>query len=101
MSELRPFRQRRAGAAAPAAPDTIDEANSADDPLSAMPQPTLQPIEGDARLDFASESDIAGSASVAVATVAPPALPLPAARRVARSTRSLALAAAALVLAVA
>jgi hypothetical protein len=102
MSELRPFRQRRASATAPAAPDRIDEANSADS-LTAISEPTaLQPIEGDARLDFASESELAASPSTAVATVATPAPPVVATGRlVARSTRSLVLAAAAFVVAVA
>jgi hypothetical protein len=100
MSDLRPFRQRRAGAAAPAASDPIDDARAAVDSLSAIAEPTaLQPIEGDARLDFASESEIAGSSSIAVATAAPPA---PAAARAdTRSTRSLVLVASALALAVA
>jgi hypothetical protein len=104
MSELRPFRQRRAGATAPAASDAIEDLNAAGDSLSAISETTaLQPIEGDARLDFVSESELAGSSSVAVATVAAPAPPAAVAgRRVAaRSTRSLVLAGAALALAVA
>jgi serine/threonine-protein kinase len=77
----------------------IDDANAAHESPSALAETTLQPIEGDAQFDFASESEIAGSAAAAVATV-----PTPVARAsgiVARGPRSFALAAAVLVLALA
>src|SRR5581483_3094483 len=99
MSDLRPFRQRRA-AAASTGPEAIDDALAAADPLSAITQTTaLQPVEGDARLDFASEQDIASGAAIAVATAATPASTP--ARSAARSTRSLVLVVSALVVAAA
>jgi len=98
MSDLRPFRQRSA-AAAPAGPETIDDAPAVADSLTAIPEATaLQPIEGDARLDFASEQDIANGSAIAVATAAPPAT-IPA-RSAGRSQRSLVLVASALAVAV-
>jgi PEGA domain-containing protein len=99
MSDLRPFRQRRA-AAAPAGPGAIDDARAVADSLSVVSEATaLQPIEGDARLDFASEQDLASGAAIAVATAAPPAtVPV---RTAVRSPRSLVLVASALVVAAA
>jgi hypothetical protein len=97
MSDLRPFRQRRAAAVEP---EGIDDARAVADSLSTVPEATaLQPTEGDARLDFASEQDLANGAALAVATAAPPStVPV---RSAARSPRSLVLVASALVVAAA